>query len=337
MNLKKFKLGVGPMSNEIINLCLEYSKVYEYPLMIIASRNQVDATSGYVCTTSELVKKIKDNVYYNSDRILICRDHCGPYFSDLDQQLELDDAVDKCIETIDKDIDANFELIHIDVSRIPIDQQESTTHILIEHALSRNPNILFEYGSEDNTGEHLDQTLKNIDRQIQIVSKYASNLRYIVSQTGSLTKHTQVGNFSIEQNSVIAEKIAKAGFLFKEHNADYLSVDDVKLRVAANVDALNIAPQLGTIQSSVITDLGKEFSTEYTEFYNYVLATNYWKKWVTKDIVDDNIKFLVSAHYCFNSKQCQSLLEQIQKEKPFYETLKSRVFSSLDNYRLGFN
>ena len=337
MNLKKFKLGVGPMSSEIIDLCLEYSKLYEYPLMIIASRNQVDATSGYVCTTSELVNKIKNNIHYDLNRILICRDHCGPYFSDLDQQLTLEDAVKRCIETINSDIDSNFELIHIDVSRIPIDQQESITHKLIEHALSRNPNILFEYGSEDNTGEHLDQTLKNIDRQIQIVSKYTNNLRYIVSQTGSLTKHTQVGNFSVEQNSIIANKISNAGFLFKEHNADYLSIDDAKLRVAANVDALNIAPQLGTIQSSVIADLGKEFSTEYTEFYNYVLASNYWKKWVTKDIVDDDIKFLVTAHYCFNSKQCQSLLEKIQKEKPFHETLKSRVFSSLDNYRLGFN
>ena len=90
--MKKFKLGAGPMSKEIIDLLIEYSATFSFPIMIIASRNQVDYDSGYVCTTAQLAKQVKSHPDYNKD-ILICRDHCGPYFSDLDQGLSLSDAL----------------------------------------------------------------------------------------------------------------------------------------------------------------------------------------------------------------------------------------------------
>ena len=294
MDLKKFKLGVGPMSHDVIDICLEYSKLYDYPLMIIASRNQVDATTGYVCTTQELTNIIKQNANYNSDRILICRDHCGPYFSDIDQNLNLNSTVDRCIQTITADINAGIELIHIDVGRTPVESQDEITHKLFSHALSLNPDLLFEYGSEDNTGENLNYTLQSIDKQIGLVSRYKPNLKYFVSQTGSLTKHSQVGNFKLDQNIEIAKKISNAGFLFKEHNADYLTSNEVNLRSDAGVSAVNIAPQLGTIQTSVIIDLGKEFDQEYKKFFDLVIATGYWKKWTVSSNVTEETKFLVS-------------------------------------------
>ena len=56
MNISKFKLGLGPMSKDIVNLCLEYSKIHDYPIMLIASRNQVDFDSGYAFTTESFVE-----------------------------------------------------------------------------------------------------------------------------------------------------------------------------------------------------------------------------------------------------------------------------------------
>ena len=54
-----FKLGFGPMSREVISSLATYSTDKNEPLMVIASRNQIDAESGYVMTTPELRKLLK--------------------------------------------------------------------------------------------------------------------------------------------------------------------------------------------------------------------------------------------------------------------------------------
>jgi hypothetical protein len=40
--MDKFKLGFGPMSKDIVDILCKHSVENNYPLMIIASRNQVD-------------------------------------------------------------------------------------------------------------------------------------------------------------------------------------------------------------------------------------------------------------------------------------------------------
>lgn len=111
--MNNIQLGVGPMSQEIISAI----NLYNGPLMVVASRNQVDYNSGYVCTSRELT----DNL---NSKILLCRDHCGPYFSDRDKKLTLSEALEECKKTIYEDIKSRFNLIHIDVSRIEHHQLE---------------------------------------------------------------------------------------------------------------------------------------------------------------------------------------------------------------------
>ena len=75
-------LGIGPMSENFLRASLEISKEKDFPLMYIASRNQVDAYKfggGYVFNSDQKLFKEKieeiaqeinyDNVYY------LCRDH----------------------------------------------------------------------------------------------------------------------------------------------------------------------------------------------------------------------------------------------------------------------
>jgi hypothetical protein len=338
MDLNKFKLGVGPMSPNVVDLCIEYSKIYNFPIMIIASRNQADATSGYAFSTRELASFVKTHRSYDPSRVLLCRDHCGPYFSDLDKGLTLNQAVARCFETIRADVDAGFDLIHIDVSKVPFDKQEHIATQLFDYALSLNPNLMFEFGSEDNTGENLQDSLNRLDDQLKFVSKYSNNVKYFVSQTGSLTKHTQVGSFSTIDNQQIADKIHSYGFLFKEHNADYLTRDDVYLRRSVNVDAINIAPQLGSTESKVIQLFADELGSTYTQFVEFTLQQDYWKKWVTADIVDDATKFIASGHYCFNSNTGQQVYtKMILQGLPFFDVLKTKLFADLDEYRIGYN
>ena len=86
----QFKLGFGPMSIIVNRALAEYASMKQRPLMIIASRNQVDADSGYVMQTQALADQMEP---LRSDYLMLCRDHCGPYFLDSERELSIKDAV----------------------------------------------------------------------------------------------------------------------------------------------------------------------------------------------------------------------------------------------------
>ena len=325
-NMKQFKLGFGPMSKEIIEILANHTKENNYPLMIIASRNQVDYVTGYVCTSAELAEQIKP---YKNPNLLLCRDHCGPYFSDLDRGLPIEDAIERCMKTIAADIANDFDLIHIDVSRIK-DNQLHYAKQLIEYALSLNPNIMLEFGSEDNTGIDVNSSLARIDLQLGFLNPYKNNVKFFVSQTGSLTKDGQAGTFDVVRNKEVGEQIRESGFLFKEHNADYFTSEDIQKRIDASLDSLNIAPQLGKVQ----TDLLKEFAPKelWSRFADYVYSLNFWQRWVPEGVTDKDIAVSVSGHYCFNSDEYRDIILSIDSDR-FKSALEKKITELLDHYK----
>jgi hypothetical protein len=325
-NMKQFKLGFGPMSKEIIEILAKHTVENSYPLMIIASRNQVDYVTGYVCTSAELAEQIKP---YKNSNLLLCRDHCGPYFSDLDRGLTIEDAMDRCMKTIDSDIANGFDLIHVDVSRIK-DNQLHYAKRLIEHALSLNPDIMLEFGSEDNTGIDIDSSLARIDVQLGFLNPYKNNVKFFVTQTGSLTKDGQAGTFDIERNCEIGKQIRAAGFMFKEHNADYFTAEDIQQRIEAGIDSLNIAPQLGVIQTTLL----KQFAPAdlWSVFSDLVYNQNYWQRWVPEGVTDKYVAVNVSGHYLFNSQTYKDIIAGIDYDK-FKSQLAKQITELLDHYK----
>lgn len=324
--MKQFKLGFGPMSKDIVKVLAAYTKNNNYPLMIIASRNQVDYDTGYVCTSAELSKSISE---YRNSNLLLCRDHCGPGFSDLDKGLSLETQIMRCKNTIQSDIAAGFDLIHIDVSRVVTDQLKVAQE-LIEFALSLNPDIKLEFGSEDNTGVDIESSIGRIEQQLEFLSAYRNNVVFFVTQTGSLTKDGQAGSFDVERNRQIGEQIRAAGFLFKEHNADYFTAADIQQRIEAGVDSLNIAPQLGKIQ----TDLLKQFAPAdlWAVFADYVYSQNYWQRWVPEGVTDKDIAVSVSGHYCFDGEPYRNIVAAIDTDK-FNSALEKSLTALLDHYK----
>ena len=104
----------------------------------------------YSFTTKNLVDFIKSNINYDPKRILICRDHCGPYYGDIDNDLSVEDALKNCINTIESDILNGFNLIHVDISRVLKEEKYTIADQLINHILKLNPDMMLEFGSEDN-------------------------------------------------------------------------------------------------------------------------------------------------------------------------------------------
>lgn len=318
-----FKLGFGPMSWDINQILAEYASAKQRPLMFIASRNQIDADSGYVMNTRALAQQLEP---LRSEYLMVCRDHCGPYFLDVEKSLGIRQAIEATKRTIAGDIENGFDLIHIDTSRC--DDAYQIADELFNFCLNLNPNIKFEFGTEENVG--VAAGMKKYQEDVKFASQYP-NMEFVVAQTGSLTmEDRQVGSFDVPMVKQLVGFANTAGVKLKEHNADYLTADQIHLRKQAGVHACNIAPQLGVIQTKTLLDLAKTHGINSTAFETTVLNSNRWKKWIIDG--NDAVKIAVAGHYCFSSDEYKRLHEEISEVTDFDTALRHNIGACLDLY-----
>jgi hypothetical protein len=323
------KLGLGPMSLDLIDIICDYSKLKDQPFMMVASRNQVDYQGGYVCTTAELINRVRSS----GANVLVCRDHCGPYFKNADQGLDQAAAIAQVMRTIDTDIDNGIDLIHVDPSKV-LYQRERTAISLIEHILKQAPHMMLEYGSEENIGEAcIDETLS---KDLDLLEPYRNNIRFVVAQTGSLVKDKQVGTFDVDRVKKLTDMVHERGFLFKEHNADYLTNDQIRSRAKAGVDAMNIAPQLGAMQTRVLHThcCRNQLSKLWNQFSNEVINGDKWQRWLSSTDADNAWKTIIAGHYHQNSNLVNEMLKIDQTG--YQSMLQTTVTGLLDDYTENF-
>ena len=146
------KLGIGPMSQEIIEAVYRYSENNSEPLMLIASKNQIDWSGGYVndWTTrqfAEYCNVLKKK--YPKAKVYLCRDHCGPGFKN--------DDINDVYKTINDDLDNGFEVIHIDFCHYKgvYEERLAESKKAIEHILKKKPGTIIEIGTDENKGDFL--------------------------------------------------------------------------------------------------------------------------------------------------------------------------------------
>ena len=318
-----FRLGFGPMSPEAIRAICNYTHNTSRPLMIIASRNQVDAESGYVMTTPEL-RKLLDTL--PTDYVWMCRDHCGPYFLDTEKGLSLKAAIEATKKTIAYDIEQGFDLIHIDTSRV--DDTYGVAEELFKFAIDLNPNLRFEFGTEENVG--VAAGVKKYQEDVKFASQFP-NMDFVVAQTGSLTmEDRQVGSFDVAMVRKLVGFANNAGVKLKEHNADYLTAEQIQLRKQAGVHACNIAPQLGVIQTKTILQLAEQYDVDAKDFKQLVLDSKKWSKWIIDG--DDAVKVNVAGHYCFNSDTYRKLEDQLRLHCDILKEVEQTISHCLDTY-----
>jgi hypothetical protein len=291
--------------------------------MFIASRNQVDATSGYVMTTAELANQINP---LRSKYLMLCRDHCGPYFLDAEKSLSARQAVEATKKTIAGDIENGFDLIHIDTSRC--EQPYQIADELFSFCLFLNPKIRFEFGTEENVG--VAAGIKKYQEDVKFASQFP-NMEFVVAQTGSLTmEDRQVGSFDVAMVRKLVGYAEAAGVKLKEHNADYLSAEQILLRKQAGVHACNIAPQLGVIQTKTVLDLADRYGVDASHFKQTILDSGKWKKWIIDG--NDDVKIAVAGHYCFNSPVYSNLEEKLTNFCNVDSAVEQNIKICLDQY-----
>ena len=68
----------------------------------------------------------------------------------------------------------------------------------------------------------------------------------------------QVGQFDIESVKIMKKIAQENGLLLKEHNCDYLNLEQIHLRRQYGINAINIAPEFGVIQSNLLYNISKD-------------------------------------------------------------------------------
>jgi hypothetical protein len=331
--LTSFELGFGPMSYEIVEALAQWTIDRDHPLMLIASRSQVDSAlvgGGYVMDTAELGRLTRK---LNAPKLKLCRDHCGPYLSKLDQGLSMDDAVTRCKVTIESDLKAGFDLIHIDASQCGGQEREVALELIQFtklHPVAETRTIEFEYGSEDNVG--IAVSLERFERDLRFVLDYIDPT-FVVGQTGSLVRQArQAGTFDVEHARKLVEMANRFGTQLKEHNSDYLTPEEIDLRRQAGVHALNIAPQLGVVQTVTTAMAARALNLydEWDDFRDVILAGGNWQKWGASLIQD---QIACAGHYHFGSEQYQALMAKLAEHCDIGAAIKTAIWDVVDRYR----
>ncbi|HYO56180.1 hypothetical protein [Archangium sp.] len=302
--------------------------------MLISSKSQIDHAGGYVNNWStkdymRFVDQMKGR--YPKSKVKICRDHCGPGFNGIH---DLED----CYSTIRADIECGFDLIHIDFCHYkgPREEMWEQSRKAIELCLALNPDISLEIGTDDNVGaslsrEYLSLLKKDLDYYLSFCKP-----DYYVVQTGSLTKEfMQVGMYNREFVEAAAALLHESGLHLKEHNADYLSAAEIRKRVG-HVDAMNLAPQLGVVQTSLVINRCLVYGIDVTPYLDVCYRGGKWKKWLYKHGPEDKLLCaLISGHYHFTSDEYKRLLDSLGKVEDIKESIINEVSKVVDNYAIN--
>ena len=312
-------LGIGPMSKTLIKATMLLAKAKDFPLMFIASRNQVDTDAlggGYVCgwnqeRFAQAIAEVAEETGFQG-LYYLCRDHGGPWQRDNERNAHLpeDEAMRLGKESYLADLLAGFDLLHIDPTKDPyvvgkvIDMGvnihrtvELIAYVEGERTVRNLPPISYEVGTEETNGgltspENYAKFIERLHKELD--TKGLPHPSFIVGNTGTLTRLTEnVGHIDPKACKDLAAVARKFGVGLKEHNGDYLNEAVLLEHPALGVTAMNVAPEFGTVETRAYLELIK---TEENLVMQGLIAkpsglrqalekgaveSGRWKKWMT--------------------------------------------------------
>jgi len=269
------KVFIGPMTKNVVDSVLNYSKG-EFGL--IASRRQVEYNGGYV--NNWTTKQFSN---YIGNKLIKVRDHGGPKQGNID---------DDGLTSFDFDCDF-FDIIHIDPWKFTQDLQlaATLTAFYIKRCLNAvNSDLFFEVATEQSIRkfESVELDLFLLDLQSKLTEKEFSKILYCVIQSGtSLKGNNNTGAYNKERLVRMVNVCKKYGKLSKEHNGDYLPVNLIKEKMDFGLDAINIAPEFGLIETNAILDEIGNNEYLFDCFYNMCFNSYKWTKWVDSSFQPD--------------------------------------------------
>ena len=276
------------MSKNVVDSIIEFDGNFGF----IPSRRQVDYNGGYVnkWTTGEFTK-------YVNGRVPIERDHGG-----IGQGYKYDDGYESLKE------DCKFvDIIHIDPWKNHQGYYDGLKECIknIEFCYYTNRDMKFEVGTEESTRKFSVTELDSLltDLYYNLSDDIFDSIEYVVVQSGvglDLANMRNTGKFDPDRLEKMIKVCEKFGKKSKEHNGDYLSNDEYKVRFDMGLDSINIAPEFGQLETLCYLE---EMGEDIDEYYDICYESKRWEKWVDKDFVpEDNKRELIKicGHYVFS-------------------------------------
>ena len=287
------KYFIGPMSKNVVDSIIEFDGNFGF----IPSRRQVDYNGGYVnsWTTGEFAT-------YVNGRVPIERDHGG-----IGQGYKHDDGIESYMHDC-----RYFDKIHIDPWKEYQDfdkgLQETIDCINFIYLVMGKKEVKFEVGTEESIRrfevDELDKLLRYLKGKLE--PEIFENIEYVVVQSGvglDLGKQNNSGTFDPDRLEKMINICKKFGKKSKEHNGDYLSNDEYKVRFDVGLDSINIAPEFGQLETLCYLE---EMGEDIDEYYNICYESKRWEKWVDETFIpEDNKRELIEicGHYVLSDEK----------------------------------
>lgn len=314
------KYYIGPMSQNVVDCVAEHS--HKHCIGLIPSRRQVDFCGGYV---NEWSTKTFSH-YLKDTNIFLCRDHGGE-----NQGQYPDDGMQSF-----KEDSLYLDLVHIDPFRVSRDMRSASqkTCEIINYLFDLNPNLMYEVGTEEAIFKYSPDKLKEFLSYLQtnLKSDIFDQIKYAVVQSGTgldLSTRTNTGNFNSKRLKKFVKVVKEFGLMSKEHNGDYLTESfDVEMRFELGLDAINIAPEYGQIESEYYLEMCREHPDLLDKLYFICYNSKKWKKWIS-DIskISKEQMIITCCHYILSNV---NFINEIKSHFPDADkTIKQRIQTRL--------
>ena len=340
----KTLLGVGPMSFFTIDATIEIANEYKIPLILIASRRQIECLelgTGYVSDTkifSEYVRE-KDTGKY----IALARDHGGPWQGTNEDDLDYFSALERSCISYYSDIKNGFNIIHLDPSlkSRPIEKIIDDIKFLYreceKYAKDLEKEIVYEAGTEEHSGQI--NTIEQFEFFVKEVKRDCPKVKFVVGNTGLWVKEDRnVGKFDKEHTKELVEICNKRDVFLKAHNCDYFHNS---LLNSCGVHASNIAPEMVVIETTTLLNqwLNKRRYKDFNIFIQIALQSGKWKKWLLDDSperwnkqIEGLFKATVCGHYIFRDPEIKAMRDDFNIEQKCKEEIKKNILGTLNEF-----
>jgi fructose/tagatose bisphosphate aldolase len=342
-------LGVGPMSKNTVDAALEIAAEYAVPLMLIASRRQIECAEmggGYVNNWSTEAFAAYVKAHDTTGEVILARDHGGPWQNPIEvkKNMTREEAMASAKRSFEVDIRSGFEIIHIDpsvsdASRTSIDEVLSMVFELyrfchevaakISAETGNAPELIIEIGTDEQAQAF--QDLEKFEYVLERVSEFCEQYgfpkpTFVVAQTGTKVIETQnVGELprvlampgaSVPATLVEVTRLCQHhGIWLKAHNADYLSDEVLRWHPKLGIHAANVAPEFAITETRAFLKLLRENELHALaeEFIELADASKKWEKWLSvASTATKEERAVIAGHYVYATPQFAKIKSQAQ-------------------------
>lgn len=334
-------LGVGPMSKNCVDACIELTQEYEVPIMLIASRRQIECAElggGYVNNWDTISFANYVRARDTKNLIILARDHGGPWQHpiEVEKYSDIDQAMESAKLSYLRDIEAGFQIIHIDPVINRADVTPTTDWVLdkifklyefcVLKAREYEREIFFELGTEEQKSNPLND-IRELEYVISRIQAFCDDHRFkrptfLVVQTGTKVMETRnIGRFPSGEGEIEAylretriqefvRLCEKYQLRIKEHNTDYLSDASLRVHPQVGIHSANVAPEFGVAETRAFLKVLEQngLQAEADRFIDLAYDSRKWVKWVIDaDKLSKREKAEISGHYVFSAPEFKKL------------------------------